>query len=131
MGQAEVIKQEVGRCIQSLDRKSVEERVNFFNEKFGIDFLGNLGKVLLEYLIEKRNKLLHEEPSMGVSATDTALSFALCMSLGLWLLHQIDAIASDIVVDKKDYVAERKEKILQTLPRLREYKERRDEKRNI
>jgi len=40
MGKDEVILQEVERCVQSLDRKSVEKRVNFFNKNFGLDFFG-------------------------------------------------------------------------------------------
>lgn len=86
MGKDEVILQEVERCVQSLDRKSVEERVGFFNKNFGLDFFGEPGKTLLKSLTDKRNKLLHEEPGTGVSKMDAGLSCFLCSSIGIWLL---------------------------------------------
>ena len=126
MGKDEVILQEVERCVQSLDRKSVEERVDFFNKNFGIDFFGEPGKTLLKSLTDKRNKLLHEEPGKGVSKMDADLSCFLCFSIGIWLLMQIDTIAPDLVDDKEKHSFKWREELLQAFPPLREYKGRRN-----
>lgn len=126
MGKDEVILQEVERCVQSLDRKSVEERVNFFNKNFGLDFFGEPGKTLLKILTDKRNSLLHEEPDTGTSKMDADLSFFLCFSIGTWLLMQIDTIAPDLVDDKEKHSFERREELLQAFPPLRAYKDRRN-----
>lgn len=126
MGKEEVILQEVEGCVQSLDRKSVEKRVNFFNRNFGLDFFGEPGKTLLKILTDKRNKLLHEEPGTGASKIDAYLSFFLCFSIGTWLLMQIDTIAPDLVDDKEKHSFKRRKELLQAFPPLRVYKGRRN-----
>jgi len=125
MGKDEVILQEVERCVQSLDRKSIEERVDFFNKNFGLDFFGEPGKSLLKNLNDKRNSLLHEDPGTGASKKDVDLSVILCFSIGTWLLMQIAAIAPDLIDDKEKLFLEREE-ILQTFPSLRAYKGQRN-----
>jgi len=126
MGKDEVILQEVERCVQSLDRKSVEKRVNFFNKNFGLDFFGEPGKTLLKNITDKRNRLLHEEPGIGASKMDANLSFFLCFSIGSWLLMQIDTIAPALVSDKEKHSFEHREEILQAFSPLRAYKCRRN-----
>jgi hypothetical protein len=126
MGKDEVILQEVERCVQSLDRKSIEERVDFFKKNFGLDFFEEPGKNLLKSLSDKRNRLLHEDPGTGASKIDVDLSFFLCFSIGTWLLMQIDTIAPDLIDDKEKHSFRQREKLLQAFPPLRAYKDQRN-----
>lgn len=127
IGSNKIITQEVERVVQSLDRKSVSERVEFFNKSFGIDFFGQPGNKLLVLLVERRNQLLHEEPGSGVSKSEAEFAYFTCLSIGTWLILQIDAVAPELVEDEEAFTTGSKnEDILQVLPALRKYKAARE-----
>jgi hypothetical protein len=128
-GQEEVIKEEVERCVQILDRKSVRDRLDFLNEKFGLDFFNTSGKELLQDITDIRNKLLHEVPGTGVSKFNCDVAFTICFGAGLWLLMQIYVVAPGLVEIKDEVFLKstkaQASKILEDFPKLRDSKIRR------
>ena len=90
LGLDHVINEEIEREVQSLDRKSIEDRCKYFQERLSIDwsFAGTMIPVI-KLITDKRNKLLHEDPDINVDQDD--LTFASFACIGITMVSTIQA----------------------------------------
>lgn len=81
LGEQQVIEEEIEREIQSLDRKSVEDRARYFRERLGIGWQDGTILPLLKGVLDLRNKILHQDPDARVEEDDIALARLVCHSI--------------------------------------------------
>lgn len=62
-----ILQLEIEREVQSLDRKTVDERATYFQQRLGLDWRSAVELQAVRRMIEARNKLLHEQPNMTVT----------------------------------------------------------------
>lgn len=69
-GQQEVLREEIEREVQTLDRKSVAEKADYFSQRLGINWFGGTIVPILDQVIRARNEMLHENPDRMVNEKD-------------------------------------------------------------
>jgi len=69
-GQDEVLREEIEREVQMLDRKSVEDKADYFFKRLGINWLGGTIVPFLDHAVRVRNEMLHENPDRMVNEED-------------------------------------------------------------
>ena len=72
-GQEEVVREEIEREVQQLDRKSTKEKADYFLKRLGITWFDGHMAVILDDVIRLRNEMLHENPELIVREHDLAL----------------------------------------------------------
>jgi hypothetical protein len=80
-GSEAVIRLEIEREVQSMDRKSLAERATHFQQRLRIDWPDNPDVSAVRRVVEARNRVLHEDPGMTVS--DDQLQEVLLVALFL------------------------------------------------
>ena len=65
-GTKNVIESEIDRDVQSLDRKSVEERAHYFQNHLNLDWFNGKVTPLVRVAVDCRNRILHETPNTEV-----------------------------------------------------------------
>jgi hypothetical protein len=88
----EIVAEEIEREVQSLDRKSVEERYLYFDKRLNIDWFGGTIVPLLKPVLELRNKILHENPDIDVTDKNLQLAHLVCFSLPLVCVMQAEVL---------------------------------------
>lgn len=69
-GQDEVLREEIEREVQMLDRKSVEDKADYFFRRLGINWFGGAIVPFLNHAVKVRNEMLHENPDRVVNEKD-------------------------------------------------------------
>lgn len=83
-GQEGVIRAEIERAVQTLDRESVKKKANYFQNQLGIDWTwGGHAVSLLEKVVGVRNTILHEDADREISDLDLGVATAVCTSVAL------------------------------------------------
>ncbi len=77
----DIIEEEIEREVQSLDRKNVKDRANYFKERLGIDWFGGTIIPLLERFLELRNQILHVNPDEKIEKFDIGLAHIVCFAI--------------------------------------------------
>jgi hypothetical protein len=83
-GSEAIIKAEVEREVQTLDRKDTKDKETYFRDRLGINWFDGTAEPLLAAAVSLRNVILHEDPDRTVTPEDqlilavstTAVSFA-------------------------------------------------------
>lgn len=91
----EIIEEEIEREVQGLDRKSVEQRSEYFDKHLNIDWFGGTIIPFLKPVLELRNRVLHENPDTVVSEEDLDLAHVVCMALPMGCLFQAAVLYPD------------------------------------
>jgi len=86
-GAEEVIETEIEREVQSLDRKSVEQRSKYFQEKLNLDWFNGTIVPILDQAIRYRNRILHEDVTAKVSDGDLTMA-GIAAVLPMWCCLQ-------------------------------------------
>lgn len=84
----EIIEEEIEREVQSLDRKSLEQRAEYFDKRLNVSWFDGTIVPLLEPVFNLRNKVLHEDSDAVVSDSDLRLAHIVCLSLPLGCIMQ-------------------------------------------
>jgi hypothetical protein len=72
-GSDEIIREEIDREVQTLDRKSTGEKADYFLRRLGIGWFGGTIVPLLDMVVGLRNQMLHENPERMPTDTEMAL----------------------------------------------------------
>lgn len=91
----EIIDEEIEREVHSLDRKSVKQRAEYFDERLNISWFDGTIIPLVEPVINLRNKILHEDPDEVVSDGNLKLSHLVCMALPMGCVMQAAVLYPD------------------------------------
>lgn len=95
-----VVEEEIAREVHGLDRKTVEDRCEYFKSRLSIDWsFDNTMPPLLKEVLESRNAILHENPDLEVSEFDLTIAMTVCIAIPMVSmvqahLHYPDAFAS-------------------------------------
>lgn len=84
----DIVNEEIEIEIQSLDRKSVEERAKYFRKRLGIDWLDGTIVPLLRRVLELRNHILHVNPDEEIKKLDIVLAHMVCIVIPLVTIAQ-------------------------------------------
>jgi len=87
-GGEEVLREEIEREVQMLDRKSVAEKAEYFSKRLGINWFGGTIVPIFEHVIRARNEMLHENPDRVVSEKDLLFSHLVVLSVPVATLAQ-------------------------------------------
>jgi hypothetical protein len=81
-GLEKIIEEEIAREVHGLDRKSIDERCDYFKNKLGIDWsFDGTAIPVIESILESRNTILHEDPDLKIKEEDTIISMSICMGI--------------------------------------------------
>jgi hypothetical protein len=80
-GWENVLLEEIEREVQSLDRKSVEDRAKYFRKTLNIDWFGGTIVPLLRKVILERNTVLHDDPDRQVDGMVVDLAHMVCVAI--------------------------------------------------
>ena len=78
----EIIEEEIQREVQSLDRKNVRERAEYFAKLLDMHWLSEWANPW-ERALDLRNKVLHEDPDAQVTDADLHSAYLFCTNLPL------------------------------------------------
>jgi len=67
-GTEAVVQLEIEREVQSHDRKNCSERAAYFRQRLDLEWPDEVGPAVVGEVLELRNRLLHEDPDMSISA---------------------------------------------------------------
>lgn len=119
LGKDQILEDEIEREVQSLDRKKVKEKYQYFDEKLNLDWFEGSIVALFETIVDTRNKILHEDSDLKVDKTHIALANLVGMSLPEWCILQA------IILYPGGFQAEK----TTNLDKVREFVENRNKKR--
>jgi hypothetical protein len=85
-GGADVIREEIEREVQALDRESTKKKAEYFFERLGINWLP--GVDVLHIAIRLRNEMLHENPDRTVNELEYAIMQAASMFVPFLVIAQ-------------------------------------------
>lgn len=84
-----VVEEEIAREVHGLDRKTIEERCEYFKNRLSIDWSFNdTMPPLLKYALESRNAILHENPDLEISESDVTVAMIVCMAIPMVAMVQ-------------------------------------------
>lgn len=92
---SEIVDEEIEREVQSLDRKSVRDRAEYFDKRLNVSWFDGTIVPLAEPIFELRNTILHEDPNATVSESDVRLAQVVCVSLPLGCIMQAAVLFPD------------------------------------
>jgi hypothetical protein len=87
-GSDEIIREEIDREVQILDRKSTEEKADYFLRRLGIGWFGGTIVPILDKVVRLRNEILHENPERMPGDTEMMLLGLVTISLPLATVAQ-------------------------------------------
>jgi hypothetical protein len=95
-GYQKVIEEEIDRAIDSLDRKNIRERAEYFKNNLSVDwtFEGHILPIV-EHVFDLRNKILHEEPDRKVGEEDVFHAMTIAMTISLIVIAQCAVLYPD------------------------------------
>ena len=84
-----IIEEEIEREVHGLDRKSIEERCEYFKSRLAIDWSFD-GTVLppIKAVLESRNAILHEKPDLEVTEIELTLGMSILIGIPMVALVQ-------------------------------------------
>ena len=84
-----VIEEEIEREVHNLDRKSIEERCEYFKDRLSIDWSFD-GTVipLIKSIIDQRNAILHIDPDINIEEFDLHIALSICMGISMITIVQ-------------------------------------------
>ena len=74
VGQEKIFEEEIEREVQSLDRKSIEDRCKYFLDKLSIDWFDGKIVPLMQRVFDKRNDIIHLDPNTDVTYNNLRLA---------------------------------------------------------
>lgn len=81
-GLDKIIEEEISREVHSLDRKSIEERCQYFKERLSIDWsFDGTAIPLIKSILEARNTILHENPDLKIERFNLQVAMSICMGI--------------------------------------------------
>lgn len=91
-----IIDEEIEREVHSLDRKSIEERCEYFKDRLSIDWSFD-GTVipLIKSIIDQRNAILHKDPDIKVDRFDLQVALSICMGIIMVTIVQAHLLFPD------------------------------------
>jgi len=84
----EIINDEIEREVQSLDRKSLQEREAYFDKRLNISWFDGKIIPLADPVFTLRNEILHADPDTPVSELDVTIAGVVCLALPMGCLMQ-------------------------------------------
>jgi hypothetical protein len=87
-GSDEIIREEIDREVQTLDRKSTEEKADYFLRRLGIGWFGGTIVPILDKVVRLRNDILHENPERMPGDAEMMLLGLVTMSIPLATMAQ-------------------------------------------
>jgi hypothetical protein len=79
----DILDEEIEREVQSMDRKTLEQRAEYFDTRLNITWFDGTIVPLMKPLFDLRNKVIHGDSVTCVSKGDLLLADTVCMAL-LW-----------------------------------------------
>jgi len=92
---SEIIDEEIEREVQSLDRKSIADRAEYFDKRLNVSWFDGTIVPLAEPVFNLRNTILHEDPNAKVSESNLRLAQVVCFSLPLGCIMQAAVLFPD------------------------------------
>lgn len=125
-GEGGLIVDVTDRVVRRFSNERIDAKVERLGRQFGIGLLRGGD---LEWLVQKRNELLHKEPGSGVGESDVAKARVACTFLGYTLPMQLAAIDEDLVTDAPPKLGELLSELRRVSPALVAYRTKRDRQR--
>jgi len=91
----ELLEEEIEREVQSLDRKTIEQKCEYFDKRLNIDWFGGTIIPLMKPVLELRNKIIHEDPDIVISSNDLNLAHLVTFSLPIACVMQAAVLYPD------------------------------------
>lgn len=88
----EILEEEIEREVQSLDRKTIEQRCEYFDKHLNIDWFGGTIIPLLKPVLDLRNKITHEDPDITITDNDLGLTYLVTFSLPVACVMQASVL---------------------------------------
>lgn len=86
-----VLEKEIEEEVDTLDRKSLQERAQYFKDRLRIDYFPPSSPVTMEALkkvLDSRDRILHKEPAVSISESDELFVTLSCLSVGTHIFDQ-------------------------------------------
>ncbi len=77
----QVIEEEIEREVSKWDRLNIRKRCEYFSTRLNIDWFDGHIVPLAEYVLDIRNKILHEDEGLVVTGDDLGMTYVVCGSL--------------------------------------------------
>jgi hypothetical protein len=87
-GQNEIMQIEIERAVQTLDRKSIEQRAKHFQDHLGIDWFGGTIVPIWKAAAERRNAVLHEDVNAIVTEGNILSAMIAAVALPMYCCLQ-------------------------------------------
>ena len=77
----EILDEEIEREVHALDRKNIEDRAKYFDERLNLDWFGGTIVPVARISCDLRNNILHTDPDVVVSDFDVNTTYLVAFSL--------------------------------------------------